>query len=483
MKSSLIQRLLQKDVTLWSDQKSIQNEVHDRLGWLDIPSFFSDKINSIEAFERDIKHTHIVLLGMGGSSLVSEVFLQSMESSQIKRHFHVVDTTDPQVISDLTHNLPLEQTLFIVASKSGTTLEVTSLFQYFWSLVKSPSQFIAITDEGTELHQKALELDFLRIWINPSTIGGRFAALSYFGLIPFALMGGDLKKLWSSLMQALPQLQSEDSPALSLAQQLYQAHSKGIHKLTLQSTQATNGLPLWVEQLVAESTGKANKGFLPILQDHGQTPPQDSYIHAFGFADELDENMTVHSVSVFNEVEDLAAEFMLWQMATALLGSMLKINPFDQPHVSTTKKNTVSYLQHETPAQSIAQQIRSVMVAPEKINDYMNDLKPSEVVCILSYLPQTDTAQDKLDSLVNRIAQHTPNLTLNVGPRYLHSTGQFHKGGKNVGKYIILTQDQDNAPRVPDENYDFNTLKIAQALGDYEALQNNNRKVILVHNL
>lgn len=480
MSSNLVERLLAKDTTLWSDDPQTQEKIQNRLGWLDIPKRFDDKIKDIVSFEENTSHTHVVLLGMGGSSLVSEVFLQSLDPSLIKRKFYVVDTTDAQTLKELSAALPLDRTLFIVASKSGTTLEVKSLFQYFWKLTSDPSQYIAITDENTPLHEKAKELSFSHIWINPSDIGGRFAALSYFGLIPFALMGGDLETFWKNLQENLSILQSPESPALSLAQQLFDSHNQGIHKLALQTTSSMAALPLWIEQLIAESTGKQDKGLLPIIQDHGDPAPEQSYIHVFGFEDELDEDMNVHSVSVFQSFEDLASEFYLWKMTTALTGAMLNINPFDEPHVNTTKKNTAQYLESTNPKEQIQNNIQKVASSPDDIADFITNVQPDEAICILSYLPHTTSSEQFLSELEALVSEKSDSIVMNIGPRYLHSTGQFHKGGKDIGRYIILTQNQD-APMVPDENYDFNTLKLSQALGDYEALKQAGRRVMLVH--
>ena len=293
-------------------------------------------------------------------------------------------------------------------------------------------------------------------------------------------MGGNLRKFWHNLMQALPTLQSDDSPALTLATQLYDMHQQGTHILTLQATEAIYGLPMWVEQLIAESTGKKELGFLPLIQQHGQTPPAESYVHAFGFADELDEDMRVHSVSVFDEISDLAPEFFMWQMTTALLGAMMRINPFDQPHVNATKENTISYLNNTNADHTIAQKLAETSCSTKEIQDFINTLEKASTVCILSYLPHTEASENILQQLQNQLQETTAQISINIGPRYLHSTGQFHKGGADIATYIMLTQNQP-APTVPKENYNFNTLKLAQALGDYEALIHAGRTVYLLH--
>ncbi|MCB0273041.1 MAG: hypothetical protein KDD46_08500 [Bdellovibrionales bacterium] len=463
MNKELIARLLDHDTTLWSTSPEIQSQILGRLGWLDVVSTFSDKIAKIQEFESNIPYPHVVLLGMGGSSLVSEVFLQNIQAP--KRSLFILDTTDAKKIANVFQKIDPSKTLFIVASKSGTTLEVESLFAYFWDRVPRPQQYIAITDQGTPLEKLSINKGFRHAFINPTDIGGRFSALSYFGLVPLSLLGADLHVFWKEVQKAWAPNAKAFHEGLDLAHTLFTAHQKSIHKLLLSTSSTNRALALWIEQLIAESTGKQNKGFLPISSGEKNRTIEDA------LCIELPQIQKVH---------ELASHFITWMTATALVGHLLEINPFDEPHVNTTKKNTASYLQRNEPTQEIQKSISAITSTTDQIATFLMDVKPDEVICILSYLPESNESHKFLDTLESSLLEKTHSVVVTHGPRYLHSTGQFHKGGKDIGRYILITENQPS-PTIPGQKYDFNTLKLAQALGDYEALLQAGRKTLLVH--
>lgn len=476
-----LQKLWTKDARLWSKDPATQVKIQTRLGFLDVPSFFTDKIQHIQNTASVQDYTHVVLLGMGGSSLAAKCYLQQVQPAP-KRSFHVLDTTNPFDIDRLTHDIPLSETLFLVASKSGSTLEVQSLFKYFWHLCPNPKQFWAITDPHTPLHQQALDLKFSHIWLNPPDIGGRFSALSYFGLIPLALMGIDLEAFWNDFLDTLTVLKSKDSPILPLAQFLAQAHSEHVHKLYLTTTESTHMLAQWIAQLIGESLGKNNMGFLPIPSSLDENACRQSYIHALGSEDEFEAmaSKTAHSVSTINGVFDLGGEFYFWMCVTALLGAHLKINPFDQPHVELAKQKTKAYLNQASPEQNIKLLLKKHTADPHKLKACIEQTPTDHMVCVLSYLPQSMAAKSYENKIIKDIQDYRPDVFLTKGPQYLHSTGQYYKGGKNNATYIILTQ-KEKRLALPQSKLDFNTINLAQALGDYHALTQQKRSVTLVH--
>lgn len=450
--NNLIRRIVQKDATLWSKDPAEIKKIQNRLGWIDSIQTFDPKLVGIRAFVDTIDYNNIVLLGMGGSSLVSRVFDQATPNKV--RNVFILDTTDPATILDVQNKINIQDTLFIVASKSGTTIEVDSLFAYFFHLCPNPQQFIAITDFNTPLMHLARKLQFRHIFINPSDIGGRFSALSYFGLIPLALMGGDLLSFFEYARNAVDTcIRISDNPALELAEKIFSNHQAGRNKMFFDISSDYQALSLWIEQLVAESIGKQGIGIIPILQGK---PSDDSMVVNIG-------------VSC---IEDLAKEFYQWEMATALLGAMLEINPFDEPNVVSSKKNTTTYLESSDACEQIRHKIHQISQPIFNTPLFLKEIQPPELIFVLSYLSNTHPIQ-------NLIQHSSVSVSVCTGPSYLHSTGQLHKGGPNQGRFIIVVDAQEDL-KIPGKPYGFQTLKLAQALGDYEALKKSDRKVILV---
>jgi transaldolase/glucose-6-phosphate isomerase len=446
------ERIWKKDTSLWTSDSTVAEKIKNRLGWVDCVETFEPKLIAIRAFADSVSYSNVVLLGMGGSSLVSRVFDQALPKKN--RSFYVLETTDPASILKVQNQIKLDDTLFIVASKSGTTIEVDSLFEYFFNLCPNPQQFIAITDFNTPLMKKAERHKFRHIFINPTDIGGRFAALSYFGLVPFALMGGDVISFLENAKKATEECKlSANNPALELAEKIFTHHQSGRNKLYLDISKPYSALSHWIEQLVAESTGKQGFGIIPILEGK----PADD-----GFTIKL---------SLF-QTEDLAHQFYRWEMATAMVGAMMKINPFDEPNVVFSKQNTGSYLQSNNAANEIKMKIEEIAKSAFEVPAFLKDVNSPEFIAALSYLPNPD----KIRTFAT---QATVPVSICTGPSYLHSTGQLHKGGPNQGRFVIIIDNQEDMP-IPGKVYGFQTLKLAQALGDYEALKEAGRKVIMI---
>lgn len=449
---SLIQRLWDRDTTLWTQDTQVAETIRNRLGWLDCVSTFEPKLVAIRAFADYLPYSHVVLLGMGGSSLVSNVFAQAITDK--RRTFYMLDTTDPETIQSVQQKIPLKDTLFIVASKSGTTIEVDCLFEYFYGLTPDPQQFIAITDFNTPLMHKAKQMNFRHIFVNPTDIGGRFAALSYFGLIPYALMGGDVISFFETAKEFVEECKkSENNVPYKVAQLLFDNQKAGRNKLYFNIAPQYSLLTNWIEQLVAESTGKHGLGIVPILEGK---PGSDGF------------TVDIH----IETTQDLAREFFGWEMATALVGAMMEINPFDEPNVVFSKKNTGTYLQSENAGEEIRSSIAKISKSAFEVPAFIQGISTPEFVAVLSYLPNADQ--------IRKFASKVPvAVSICTGPSYLHSIGQLHKGGPNQGRFVIVVDDQPDL-QIPGRNYGFQTLKLAQALGDYQALIQAGRKVILI---
>ena len=323
--------------------------------------------------------------------------------------------------------------------------------EYFWALSPNPAQFIAITDFRTPLMMHAQEKKYRHIFINPTDIGGRFAALSYFGLIPYALMGGDVIALMEQAHTTHEVFSTDSSNAAqTLTQRLFDHHQAGRNKLYFEIAPSFVNLRLWIEQLVAESTGKSGFGLLPVLSG---APHTDGFVETIQI----------------QKVEDLAHEFLRWECATAMLGAMLKINPFDEPNVVQSKQNTTQFLQNDDCAQAVHSALQKTIVPLKDASRFIEDVHAPSFVAILNY-----THQDLPIGLPKTCA-----VSHCRGPRYLHSTGQYHKGGPNQGHFVVVVDEQKDLP-IPGRPYGFQTLKLAQALGDYEALKATGRKVVMV---
>ncbi|MDO8804200.1 MAG: glucose-6-phosphate isomerase [Elusimicrobiota bacterium] len=520
-------RLWKKDPGLWKEDAANKKQISGALGWLDIPFKMLPKLPEIEQFVAEIcaaGFTHAVVLGMGGSSLAPEVIRGVFQSPKYPRLF-VLDTTDPAWIDSVRGQLDLKRTLFIFASKSGGTIEPSSHFKYFWSLVKKSgikdpgNNFMAITDSGTGLEKLAREKKFRQVFINPSDIGGRFSALSYFGLVPAALCGADIKKLLARAIDAAGLCRNPEpaeNPGALLGAFMGSLAMRGRDKLTLVMPEKFKYLGLWVEQLVAESTGKEGKGIIPVclepLMEPDKYQADRCFVHTKieGFASPRDEarldaikkaGHPVFTITV-KDIYDLGAEFFRWEAATAAAGALLGINPFDQPNVQEAKLLTMQVLAQyaekgkkpaprpDFSADRVAVYTsRALKDADKAIANYddvfwsvFSALKEKEYIGLLAYLPNSPKVEEGLVKLRETLTRYTASAcTLAYGPRYLHSSGQLHKGGPDNAFFIILTNQAKKDIMIPGEKYTFWQLETAQALGDFEALDSKNRRVLRLH--
>jgi hypothetical protein len=434
----LVDRIWARDPTVWTGTDEAQ-----WLGWLDEPARMLERVDELEALPGEFDQ--VVLLGMGGSSLAPEVIRRTFGATGL----HVLDTTHPTAIRRLERQLELDRTLFVAASKSGTTLETRSQLDYFLS--RGGGTFAAITDPGTELEQFAREHDFVWVVHGEPTIGGRYSALSPFGIVPAVLIDVDAQVLLerADAMAGWCRL-GEENPGFRFGLELGENWVEGRDKVCIDDT--PGGFGLWAEQLLAESTGKQGKGLVPAP---GEDPD--------GGADRQRGRVRL------DDPYDLGAEFFRWEFATAVAGSILGINPFDQPDVQAAKDKTAEILQQGTVPQP----------EPEgSLDDLLAQAEPPQYIAIQAFIdPERD---GELDPLVMRARKTGCVVTKGLGPRYLHSTGQLHKGGPNNVLAIQVVDDFGEELEIPGRDFGFRRLIAAQAAGDLEALQERGRKVCRV---
>lgn len=520
-------RFWKKDISLWKKENSDNRYASFPLGWLDVIEKMMDAIPEINRFTREIKSSgfqEIVLIGMGGSSLAPMVFNESFFSHENGIPFKILDTTDPDFILNVEESLNLEKTLFIISSKSGATTEVVALYNYFFNkmiLLKGEQagrNFIAITDPKTPLAELAETSGFLHVFYNFSDIGGRFSALSYFGMIPAALMGVDITKFLKSAEfmanDCRAELHVSQNPGFSLGVILAELSLQGRDKLVLVIPEPLAFFGNWLEQLIAESTGKEGVGILPILDNELNNPELYNsdcvfvYISLSNQCNKIIEKKLIalkekgHPTLriLLNDIYNLGQEFFRWELATAAMGAVLNINPFDQPNVQENKDIT-DHLLNILDTQGVLPDEKPLFFenplsyfSTENAHNgqlllktFFDNKHPDGYVCIQAYLPENPGIKKMLESIKNYL-QDFVKLPVKVefGPRYLHSTGQYHKAGPNTGLFIQLTSSSIRNIAVPERSFTFEQLKNAQAFGDVEALKNHNRKVIhidLGHNI
>jgi transaldolase/glucose-6-phosphate isomerase len=513
-------KLRARDASLWSAEAKTQEAIRNRLGWLTVVEKMTDVCDDLTSFADEIRaagYRDAVLLGMGGSSLAPEVLRSALGVGDGYPNLVVLDTTDPASIRAVENALDPAKTLFLVASKSGTTVEVLSLFARFMEQAKAAKgaaageNFVAVTDEGTPLQELARQHRFRRVFTNPSDIGGRYSALSYFGLVPAALIGADVAKL---LDRGLTMAEASascvapaEAPGLWLGAVLGELALAGRDKLTLAVSPEVASFGAWVEQLIAESTGKEGKGILPVdaetLGDPSDYGDDRLFVHLrLDGDDSLDEAVgklaaSGHPVIALHlrDAYDLGGEFFRWELATATAGAILGINPFDEPNVAESKGNTQRLLETYRSQGSLPEgrpALREEGVAlfaqetggglTETLASFLRQIRLGDYIALAAYLTRTAATEAALQSMRRVIRDGTrAATTLGYGPRYLHSTGQLHKGGGDNGLFILLTADDSEDLEIPGQPYTFGVLKRAQALGDLEALQRRGRRVVRVH--
>ena len=487
---------------------AVHEAIRQRLGWLAAPAAADHHVHPLTEFaaraERD-QLDHIYLLGMGGSSLGAEVLrdLPLPRSRQVQ--MTVLDTTDERTIRAVTDALTPERSLFLVASKSGTTIEVSSLEQHFWAEMtrhrgaETGRHFVAITDPDTALGTLAADRNYREIFINPPDIGGRYSVLSLFGLVPAALLGLDLAALIGSAKQMAAACREDaaGNPGLALGAFMAAESQAGRDKMTVLLPSSWSALGAWIEQLVAESTGKEGRGVLPVV---GEPPgPAKVYSVDRAFVAVLTPDADAERAlaleleaagrSVFRITPgsgDLGAEFFRWEFATAVAGIGLGVNPFDEPNVRAAKARTQAQLDarrssghfhFEPPLDQREGYLRRAHRPPSSPGG-----ADRRYVALLDYLPIDSRRPEVVRRLRAALRQSDLSVTTyGIGPRYLHSTGQYHKGGPNTGRFVLLTAADASATPVPGADYTFSVLKQAQALGDFDALVAAGRDVVHFH--
>ncbi len=502
-KTSLIKRLWEKDPTLWTKNAAVHKEIKERLGWLDSPKAMKARLDELQAFKEEVKqagYSQAVLLGMGGSSLAAEVLQNVLGNALGFPELFILDSTDPLRIKDIEAKIDLPKTLFIVSSKSGGTLELVSLFKYFFDRVQKINsenpghQFIAITDPGTALEKTAKENAFWRVFLASPDVGGRFSALTLFGLVPASVIGADLSAILGSAEKMMEDCSAEtgtmENPALNLGVGMAVLAESGRDKLTLLSSRKLESFGDWLEQLVAESTGKEGVGILPVVGEAIEKPEHygsDRFFVATLLESEANEKLLSglsalekagHPVLTLKlkDVSELGGQFFRWEMATAIACALMKINAFDQPDVQAAKEAAKKFLDQAKPGESV--QIRQT---EKSLEEFWENAEPGDYVATLAFLPDRENIRKHLSKLRETIRKKTHlAATLGFGPRYLHSTGQLHKGGANNGVYILITALPTEDLPVPGELYTFGQLELAQAMGDFEALESKARWLIHV---
>ena len=493
----VIDRIWSGDHTLW---KPLPDEITDRLGWLSLPADMRSHVQDLASFADEVArdgYTHVVLLGMGGSSLGPEMLRQAFGSAHGRPDLTVLDSTVPSWVRNVADGIDPARTLFLVSSKSGTTIEPNVLYSYFRDLVdhavgrsRAGRSFAAVTDPGTALEELASRDGFRRVFHGNTEVGGRYSILSAFGLVPAALVGIDVEEMLvraAGMRDAYMAADPGQNPGAALGAAMGRLALEGRDKLTIFASPLIAGFGLWVEQLVAESLGKEGRGVVPVAGESPLGP--EAYLGDRFFVHlrlEGDDNSSVdsalevlsrsgHPVVTLDllDLYDLAAEVFRWEFAIAVAGAVLEVNPFDQPDVQAAKDMTNSVLAE-------FERTGTLPDAPETMHalDLLSLGRPGDYVVIMAYARQTpelDAAIDELRrTLMTRFRVAT---TMGYGPRFLHSTGQLHKGGPPYGLFLQVVEETGADILIPGQSYSFGVLASAQALGDLRALETTGRRV------
>jgi transaldolase/glucose-6-phosphate isomerase len=499
--AAIVSRIWKRDHTVW---KPDPREITNRLGWLDVPNTMSNKVSMLSSFAAETRAglRYVVLLGMGGSSLGAAVLGRTFGNSDSYPWLIVLDSTLPESIQAVVDAIDPKVTLFLVSSKSGTTTEPLILYAFFRDLLdrqlgreEAGRHFAAITDAGTPLARLAQQDSFRHTFLNPSDIGGRYSVLSYFGLVPAALIGMDVPLL-NERAKAMRKGCSADVPAPQNAGAWLGACMgalalAGRDKLTLIMSPSIAAFGLWAEQLIAESTGKEGKGIIPVSNEPMMRPEyygDDRLFIYLRVANDENEAVDVAVSSLVSsaqpaivlqlkDIYDIGAEFFRWEFATAIAGAVLGVQPFDQPDVQRSKDVTAHLLDEFSASGHLPE--------PEdagSLGDLLSDAVGGRYLAVMAYLEQTQETDKELGRLRRKVTEtHRIATALGYGPRFLHSTGQLYKGGKNTGLFLQLTVDHDQDLPVPGKPYSFGTVVDAQALGDFQALQAAGRAVVRVN--
>lgn len=532
-------RLWEKDATLWKEGPTDAKVIKGALGWLAMPGVMPSRADEIIAFADGarLEFDKTVLLGMGGSSLAPFVLKETFGSSRGFPELVVLDSTDPEAISAVVKEKELKRTLFIVASKSGTTIEPNSFFHYFYERLRTLGvsnagrNFIAITDPGTAMEGFARKYGFRKVFLNPPDIGGRYSALSFFGLVPAAVAGIDIKKLLyhAACVEELsrPEIRAVDNGAQKLGAALGVAYKQGRDKVTFVLSRELSTFGLWIEQLIAESTGKEGRGIVPISGEPLGGPKVYGSDRIFVYvglgspskviAKKLDVLQKAgHPVIriTLGSLHELGGEFLRWEIATAVAGRIIGINPFDQPDVELAKRLTIARLEKvvKRPGLKMSKKdwpkgglliegsgfdvffgsavakgkaFRALKNKNPKVllKEFFASVKDGDYIAILAYLNPLDAAVGKALKALQKALRDASKKAVQCGfgPRYLHSTGQLHKGGADNGVFIMMARGAAFDMDVPETRFSFSTLFSSQAMGDLEALDSRGRRVVFLN--
>jgi glucose-6-phosphate isomerase len=513
------------DASAWTTDPAVQQELAKWFGWMASPALMADAIERLHACAARVKSDgiqHVVLLGMGGSSLAPEVIHAILGAVPGWPRFQMLDSTDPEAVR--AAGTPPRETLYLVSSKSGTTIEPNVLMAHFRQRAQDAGvarwgdHFIAITDDGTELARRAKADGFRDLFINPSDIGGRYSALSFFGMVPAALMGHDVGEIvgWGLAMLAAAHpsaAAAKDNPATGLGLMIGEGARSGRDKLTLVVPDALDAFGLWVEQLVAESTGKQGTGIVPIAGEPLADPKRYGTdrlfvrVRAHGAHDEAARDEAIRALTSAQvpvveidtpEKTALGAEFVRWEIATAVAGAILQINPFDQPNVQQAKDATnvllAGYsssgaLPIPAPDRTLDNGVTMTLSAAARTqlkgagpDALLTLLRGGDYFALLAYLDHDPEYLRELQTLRRGVRDRSRAATMfGYGPRYLHSTGQLHKGGPNTGVFLLISAAPREDLAIPEKPFSFGTLEQAQALGDFKSLDAAGRRALHAH--
>ena len=523
-----VQKLWAKDATLWTN-----TDESNWLGWLDMTEKQLETIAHLKDIAQEVRReefSHALLLGMGGSSLCPEVMKLTFGKHQGFPELHVLDSTDPAQVKTLEGKVDLANTIFIVSSKSGSTLEPNIFKQYFFERVKETigadkagSRFIAITDPNSKMQQVAEGDHFRHIFFGLPSIGGRYSALSDFGMVPAAVMGVDVAaflECTKRMVDACKIDEPSNNPGVTLGAILGTLANHGRDKLTIITSPAIADLGAWLEQLIAESTGKEGKGIIPVDREHSCSPDNYGNDRVFAYLrlesapDEAQDTAIAalehagHPVVriALADIYDLGQEFFRWEIATAVAGSIIGINPFNQPDVEAskivTKELTSAYeaTGKLPPEEAILEEDGIKLFTDEKnatrlaqaagddktlygyIKAHLDSVNTGDYVAFLAYVEMNDAHEAAIQMPRHAVRDKKKAATcLGFGPRFLHSTGQAYKGGPNSGVFLQITADDAVDVPVPDQTYTFGTVKAAQARGDFQVLADRSRRALRVH--
>ena len=526
--ASKMQRLWQRDATLWTG-----SDEANWLGWLDIVDEQIAQHDQLSKLAKEVQQRgfqHVLLLGMGGSSLCPEVLRMTFGRSTHFPNLHVLDSTDPAQVKAFEHQIDIPKTLFVVSSKSGSTLEPNIFKQYFFErtkqavgVTKAGSHFIAITDPGSKMQQVAETDRFLHVFFGRPSIGGRYSALSNFGMVPAAAMGLDTRRFLdraAEMAQACgPSVAVAENPGAVLGIILGTAANAGRDKATLITSPGIADLGAWLEQLIAESTGKIGKGIIPVDREHLGTPDVYGNDRIFVYVRletgaDADREAKIaalkqagHPVVTITmpDIYDLGAEFFRWEISTAVAGSILGINPFNQPDVEASKVATrnltseyektgslpaekpvfedagVKLFTDDKNATALAKTVSDQSLAGY-LKAHLARIKAGDYFAVLAYVQMNSENEQGLQAVRHAVRDKKRVATcLGFGPRFLHSTGQAYKGGPNSGVFLQVTCDDSVALPVPGQKYTFGIVKAAQARGDFQVLAERGRRALRVH--